>query len=100
MALIAHFADHRFMDIVVKNCALTGTVGIMTGGATTLFHRIIEMSCLEGCLVRLMTLEAKRLHIGFQELVVVRRGVWGMATQTIFFNRGMFELVFLDFLCH
>ena len=59
MTLIAHFADNRLVDIVIKNRALTGTVRIMAGCTAALLHRIIEMPFLEGGLVCLMAFETE-----------------------------------------
>ena len=59
MTLIAHFTDNRLVDIVIKNRPLTGAVRIMAGGTAALFHRIIEMPGLKGCLIGLVAFETE-----------------------------------------
>ena len=58
MALVAHFIGDRFMDIIEKYPRLVRTMGVMTGCAAGLSHRIIHMLNAEGGGIRPVALQA------------------------------------------
>jgi hypothetical protein len=94
MALVTDFVGNRWMHIVKQDSSPIRAMGIMTGSAIRLSHRIIHVLLYEAGLICLMTAGAENHRIVFQEVVCFARAMWFMTVDASPLHRRMPEFYF------
>lgn len=100
MALVAHFIRDRPVDIIIEDPSPVGAVGIMTGRAARIRHRVVHMLLHEGGAVRLMARKTESGHRILEEGSGLARTVRAVTPETSLLDRGVLEFRLLYPLPH
>jgi hypothetical protein len=69
MALLTGLVGHGLMDICKKDSSSIRTMGIMTGGAAGIGHRIVHVLLNKSRPVRLVTADAEGHQVLLQKMI-------------------------------